>query len=512
MLPLLKLVSILIVASLGHAFGALTATADILSSGYVISEGEDAILTADISQHKRFGDSDGNDGSDTIVGLLEGDEDQKHEEINETGTSSMDDEALLTFAGDTLLQARDHQEAHPEERRPYYAACPYYDKLMSAFWGCQVLLGARKILTRSCGNFSNIFSLKNPANPTGLWPKKLTDLGPDPPFEVPKALVVHERGTFYWLYRHVNNMYKYAYLEEEDGSVPWPPVPPGWSEQRVHYVHETNVRIVFEGFIDTPLAMTMMNEERNVMLVAIRGTLSPQEWNFDFQYQFAEGQARQDFPGGRVHQGVYGVYTLFAKEVLTEVARLQPAHVFVTGHSLGGALAHLLSYTIADRFPGMTVDSVTFASIMMADESMMAAMAEKINMRNIFYLGPGQDGLMYRVGDLIPQATCGPFHGCPLLGTGSRSERYQYAMLGSYVPFYSEDMPNTSAWKIEENTVPFVPYRFYVSTHLCSYVCWLSHGIDSETRCYFPRQSVPNEGKYREDEVCWVRSTLTQSA
>lgn len=123
------------------------------------------------------------------------------------------------------------------------------------------------------------------------------------------------------------------------------------------------------------------------------------------QYQFAEGQARQDFPGGRVHQGVYGVYTLFAKEVLTEVARLQPAHVFVTGHSLGGALAHLLSYTIADRFPGMTVDSVTFASIMMADESMMAAMAEKINMRNIFYLGPGQDGLMYRVGDLIPQAT-----------------------------------------------------------------------------------------------------------
>ena len=195
----------------------------------------------------------------------------------------MDDETLLALAGDTLLQARKHQEAHPEEQRPYYAACPYYDKLMSAFWGCQVLLGARKILTRSCGNFSNIFSLKNPANPTGLWPEKLTDLGPDPPFEVPKALVVHERGTFYWLYRHVNNMYKYAYQEEENRTAPWPPVPPGWSEQRVHYIHETNVRIVFEGFIDTPLAMTMINRERNTMLVAIRGTLSPQEWNFDFQ-------------------------------------------------------------------------------------------------------------------------------------------------------------------------------------------------------------------------------------
>ena len=84
-------------------------------------------------------------------------------------------------------------------------------------------------------------------------------------------------------------------------------------------------------------------------------------------------------------------------------------------------------------------------------------------------------------------------------------------MLGNYVSFYSEDMPNTAAWKLEENMVPFVPYRFYVSTHLCSYVCWLSHGIDSETRCYFPRQSVPHPGKYRNDEVCWIWNPVTQT-
>ena len=105
----------------------------------------------------------------------------------------------------------------------------------------------------------------------------------------------------------------------------------------------------------------------------------------------------------------------------------------------------------------------------------------------------------------------GPFHGCPLLGTGPREKKYQYAYLGNYVPFYSEDMPNTAAWKIEENVVPMVPYRFYVSTHLCSYVCWLSHGIDSETRCYFPRQSVPNPGKYRDDEVCWIYNPAVQT-
>jgi len=115
---------------------------------------------------------------------------------------------------------------------------------------------------------------------------------------------------------------------------------------------------------------------------------------------------------------VYNVYTLFAEEILAEVARLQPSHVFVAGHSLGGALTHLLSYTIANRHPGTSVDGVAFASIMMADECLMAAIREKVNLRNVFYLGKGQDGHLYRVGDLIPQATwyvLGGLFGCLLL-------------------------------------------------------------------------------------------------
>ena len=473
LLPLL-LVLALTFTSLGQAHGEMTA-ADITSGGHVSvtsPQSEEAMLAAGISQHQHRGDRD--DG--TTAALLKGDDDQEQGKMNDSDSPSIDDDTILAFAGDTFLEARKHQEAHPEVQRPYYAACPYFDKLMSAFWGCQFLQASRGIMTRSCGNFSSIFSIKEPANPTGLWPESLTDLRPDPPFEVPKALVAHERGTFYWLYRHINNLYEYAYQEEGNKTAPWPPVPPGWSEQRLHYVHETNVRLVFENFIDTPLATTMMNRDRNTMLVVIRGTLSAQEWNFDYQvrllwvwlgvrkggregerialyfprekcwrkilwmrddltvihptpharslppnshspppslpphpthplqYQFAEGQARQDFPG-RVHQGVYNVYTLFAEEILAEVARLQPFHVFVTGHSLGGALTHLLSYTIANRHPGISVDGVAFASIMMADECLMAAIREKVNLRNVFYLGKGQDGHMYRVGDLIPQAT-----------------------------------------------------------------------------------------------------------
>jgi hypothetical protein len=237
----------------------MTAAADISSSGHVTSQGEEAML-------------------------LKGDDGQDQGKMNDSDTApSTDDETVIKIASDTFLEARKHQETHPEDQRPYYAGCVYFDRLMSAFWGCQFLQASRGALTRACGNFSSIFSVKQPANPTGLWPQKLTNLWPYPPFEVPKALVAHERGTFYWLYRHINNLYEYGYQEEGNRTAPWPPVPPGWSEQRLHYVHETNVRLVFESFIDTPFAATMMNRERNTMLVVIRGTLSPQEWNFDFQ-------------------------------------------------------------------------------------------------------------------------------------------------------------------------------------------------------------------------------------
>lgn len=86
---------------------------------------------------------------------------------------------------------------------------------------------------------------------------------------------------------------------------------------------------------------------------------------------------------------------------------------------------------------------------------------------------------LYRTGDMIPQFTCNGFHGCesfrfssllvcprrvstllfghhhnharhihtgPSLYTGKKEDRYDYAMLGPYVPFYSEDMPNTGGW------------------------------------------------------------------
>lgn len=94
---------------------------------------------------------------------------------------------------------------------------------------------------------------------------------------MPKALIDHERPTYYWLYRHINNMYKcvpprsprptiitkppvsspnictrthihkprsYANRYDDEGEhVPTPPVPPGWSDQKLHVVTHDNIRV-----------------------------------------------------------------------------------------------------------------------------------------------------------------------------------------------------------------------------------------------------------------------------
>lgn len=103
--------------------------------------------------------------------------------------------------------------------------------------------------------------------------------------QISKALIDYERPTYYWLYRNINNMYKcvrsgspfharldghemdarstsfmraqtapfpyihpqknsYANRYDDQGdNVSLPPVPPGWSDQKLQIVHHDNMNI-----------------------------------------------------------------------------------------------------------------------------------------------------------------------------------------------------------------------------------------------------------------------------
>lgn len=70
-------------------------------------------------------------------------------------------------------------------------------------------------------------------------------------------------------------------------------------------------------------------------------------------------------------QGVHAVWGKLRASIFAEVDRFRPQHVFITGHSLGGALTHLASFAIARRYPSTRIDAVAFGSIMIGDEAFM---------------------------------------------------------------------------------------------------------------------------------------------
>lgn len=124
--------------------------------------------------------------------------------------------------------------------------------------------------------------------------------------------------------------------------------------------------------------------------MVFRGSVNAKDWlmnlqldmtNFDlpgFTSESARSDPRQTF--GRVHEGFYkylfgktkrgenGAITSKAEEIMVTLAELKKKYegfsIFVTGHSLGGALSTLFAFRAAamDNFKNSTITNVSFAS------------------------------------------------------------------------------------------------------------------------------------------------------
>lgn len=141
-----------------------------------------------------------------------------------------------------------YQLSSGSDKSHFYAACPFFDHLMDASWGCSFIDFILTMQTTLYQNISSTTSSKLPINPGDALPLELTDLRSDPPFEVgeravdgrtegrkgvacvhggrtqhhqrrspihspsqvPKALITQERPTYYWLYTNINSMYRWV--------------------------------------------------------------------------------------------------------------------------------------------------------------------------------------------------------------------------------------------------------------------------------------------------------------
>jgi hypothetical protein len=185
--------------------------------------------------------------------------------------------------------------------------------------------------------------------------------------------------------------------------------------------------------------------------------------------------------------------------------------VLVAGHSLGGVNALLHGYHLQDVLgPASRVDVVAIGAPLVGDQTFVAATGRLINQRSIVYVGSDVDRVVqdFRIGDPIPQYTCGPFLGCEAFGTGPDNYEWNYARAPCIIPFRSTDMANAERWATAEHIFVggLVPSMHNIaSTHICSYMCFFSQRVeDKYSLCYFKDQG---EGLgLPESQLCYFPS------
>lgn len=114
-----------------------------------------------------------------------------------------------------------------------------------------------------------------------------------------------------------------------------------WSCSYCHHYNVTDVK-VFSNAIGGIQGFTAFSHSLNAVLVVFRGSSNIQNWILNI------GTTRSSYSlcsGCSVHTGFSGGYNLVASAVKTAVQNLKAKYrgskLFITGHSLGGALAIL---------------------------------------------------------------------------------------------------------------------------------------------------------------------------
>jgi len=339
-------------------------------------------------------------------------------------------------------------------------------------------------------DFSKTASTTRPLNPNGLLPQILADNRPNPPRQVDRMTVYAERPTYYYCYRLILLMYSIAFAYERSNmQYSLPKLVDDWDQERwymVKYLKPRNINRVELKCRQSPIAVSMMKGDR--MMIVIRGTIWTEEWCKDFQYKWAN-DPQTLFPG-KTHEGMYSVFIDFYKELEEEVELKKPAHVLVTGHSLGAGLASMIGLRLENNMQHNTrVDVVGFGGPNTGDIDFAELFRKTVNSRHLIFLGRGNypHPHMYTAGDITAQYTCEPYPGGDVLATGPFGEFYKYVRPHNQVPFYAEEMPNPKKWNEVSNIRRIIPStKRVLASHLCSYICWTSQAVgDLDSRCYF---------------------------
>ncbi len=130
-------------------------------------------------------------------------------------------------------------------------------------------------------------------------------------------------------------------------------------------------RMVRAMVADNPImGFVGRNDATRTVIVSFRGTETPEDWLKDFD---SLAVPFPDIPtGGLVHQGFDAVYQTIRDSVIAGVdaAKVNAASMWITGHSLGGAIAVIAAIDFAkNAVPPLVSQLYTFAGPRAGDDT-----------------------------------------------------------------------------------------------------------------------------------------------
>lgn len=115
----------------------------------------------------------------------------------------------------------------------------------------------------------------------------------------------------------------------------------------------------FETFVDTSMVGYVISSD-DATVIAFRGTDDIPDWFVNLNV------SSDNTPYGKIHEGFYSAYRRLKSQIKDLLAQNKPQKIWITGHSLGGALALVCAFDLVTNEKQDVTGVITFGQPMVA--------------------------------------------------------------------------------------------------------------------------------------------------
>lgn len=131
------------------------------------------------------------------------------------------------------------------------------------------------------------------------------------------------------------------------------------------------------------------------VVIAFRGTDDRADWFVNLETLTSQT------PHGKIHKGFFGSYQQLKPQIVTLLEQIKPKHLWITGHSLGGALAVVCAYDLVENEKHSLDGVITFGQPMVAQKHLADYMGKVLSRRYAHYVNDN---------DIVPRVAPGYAH------------------------------------------------------------------------------------------------------